>query len=193
MSDIRQKIAKTLIINKLGATHKEIAETYKIKPLVILGTLGQMMNAGLVEKGEKLEIEGQLYLITEKGLLEFGSKIDLNEKEESPLEQIESEPVVKESLTAEIEDFETRAPFSNDEIESFKISKQAKVNTDNFKVWQIIDDMGEKFVELLSQSKAKPIENIDYKIATLNLLADTDIYNQKISATLRAIAADLRA
>ena len=213
MSELRQKIAHALIKTRLGLTTRELAEDFKIKVQQINGTIQQMANSGLVERGDVLAGEGQVWLITENGILEYGSKNVV----ESPLEQnenlrenpncrhaiedfeianlkpsnsVELEPVVKESLTTEIEDFETRAPFSNDEIESFEIPKQAKVNTDNFKIWELIDEMGAKFANLLAESKSKPIENIDYKIATLESLAD--IYNPKISATLREIVADLR-
>jgi hypothetical protein len=61
---------------------------------------------------------------------------------------------------------------------------------ETFDVFQLTDNLASSFISLMQSKKEKPIENIDYKIATLESLAD--IYNPKISATLREIAADLR-
>lgn len=209
MSDIRQKIVKLLIKTPLGLTTREIAEDLKMKVQVVNGSLSQMAQSDFIMRGDYIEGEGQIWNVTDSGKMEYGNKIDMKNVEPVPivekssLEQIENESVVEE-ITAtgkknlpvdskmeitEIEDFETRAPFSAEKIAAFPVATKIKVNAEN-KVWQIVDEMGNKIARLLAENKAKQIENIDYKIATLESLAD--IYNPKISATLREIAADLR-
>lgn len=166
MTDIRSKIAKSLIANKLGLSAKELAEEHGYKVLQINGSLGQMMNAGLVEKGEKLEIEGQVYLISEKGLLEYASKIDLNEKVESDM----------------------KTQLSEDEI---KVTRQNKLNTNNFRIWEIIDRMGAEFVELLSEQK-NMIENKDEMIRFLDGFIISPFIDEKSRANFVKISNFLR-
>lgn len=224
MSDIRQRVVKALIKTKLGLTTREIAEELSMKVQVVNGSLVQMAQSGFIERGEYIEGEGQIWLVTELGVAEYGNKSDveslLAQNEKTPVETIEAAPIVEESALEQIEDFETRISPNQESaihdfnkhrsvavdsemettapleielttgIESFEIPKHAKMNTENFKVWQIVDDMGEKLIELISQSKAKPIENIDHKIAVLENLADW--INPKHGATLREIAVDLR-
>lgn len=214
MASMRQNIARALIKTRIGLTPREIGEDLQMKPAVISIDLSKMAIEGLAIKGEYLEGGGQLWTITEKGVETYATKEDLEVKppveisqakpKNKPLSEIKSvkmpvevktnvqpvEPVAVENAATEIDDFETRFPFSGVEIDEFETPKTAKLSTDNFAVWKIVDDAGSKFIELLADLKPKQIENIDYKIATLESLAD--IYNPKISATLREIALDLR-
>lgn len=76
MSDLQQKIAKSLIRVRLGLTVAELADEWNIKPLIINGARSQMQHEETIEKGEFLEGEGQLWIITEKGIKQFGNKAD---------------------------------------------------------------------------------------------------------------------
>lgn len=187
----RRKIVKELQKNKIGFTARELAESLKIKVQTISATLQQMALSGFVQRGEFIEGEGQIWEVTELGIAEYGLKSDLEVKTNVQVEVIAvdkedvnrvvemlvatDEPVVKESLTTETE-----------ETVAFK----HEMTPDSFQIWQIVDEAGAKFKQLLEQKQAKPIENMDYKIATLESLAE--IYNPKIGATLLEIAADLR-
>lgn len=98
-----------------------------------------------------------------------------------PAEVVESVEVVE----AVVESIETVAEMP---VESTEMLFEK--HTQNFKVWQIVDALGAKVIELLAETKPKEFDNIEYKLATLESLAE--IYNPKIGATLREIAADLK-
>jgi predicted DNA-binding protein (UPF0251 family)/predicted transcriptional regulator len=149
----------------LAQNEKTVVETVEAAPIVEESVLEQIEKTGVEA------IEAVAMPLTDSEVAEIEKR------------------VIKESLTTEIEGFETRAPFSAEEIAAFPVTTKIKVNVEN-KLWQIIDEAAEKFAKLLAENKAKPIENIEYKIATLESLAD--IYNPKISATLREIVLDLR-
>jgi DNA-binding Lrp family transcriptional regulator len=207
----RRKIVKELQKNKIGLTAREISEDLKIKVQTISATLQQMALSRFVQRGELIEGEGQIWEVTELGIAEYGVKSDLEVKtnfQESVLEKTEgladhcscernelgeffcnrfdncrmteNDSFVEIALDAEITVTET------EETIAFK----HEMTPESFQIWQIVDEAGAKFKQLLEQKQAKQIENIDYKLATLESLAD--IYNTKISATLREIAADLR-
>lgn len=224
MTDLQTKIGKSLIKTIGGLTSREIAEEHNIKVLQVSGTIGYMINAGFVEKGEKCEIEGQIYLITEKGIAEFGGKSEpvekiavekiavpkpknkpvevknnvpesaLEQNEKTPVETIEAAPIVAESVLEQnvIDEIveKVNAEVAVAEVAEFEDLPLKKMNPDEFQIWKIVDQAGTDFIEILNNKKAKPIDNIEYKIQTLESLAD--IYNTKISATLREIAIDLR-
>ena len=204
MSDIRQRIANELIKNSFGLTVRELAEELDAKPQQISGTIQHMVTAECVEKGEKLEIEGQVYLITPEGREKYGTKkaaeeSALTQTEKTVVETIEAAPIVEESVLEQNETepktlvFEdthfTPAPY---ESELAEIDKKhlSEMEIGTFEVFQLTDNLASSFIKLMQSKQAKPIQNIDYKIATLESLAE--IYNPKISATLREIAADLR-
>jgi DNA-binding MarR family transcriptional regulator len=186
MSDIRQKICKALIASKVGLTTREISEDLKTKIQVVNGSLSQMAQSGFINRGEYLEGEGQIWEITALGVTEYGSKSDV----ESALTQtVEVVAVDKDDISTIVEILAESEPVT-DEIKATEIPIN-KMELETFDVFQLTDNLASSFISLMQSKKEKPIENIDYKIATLESLAD--IYNPKISATLREIAADLRA
>lgn len=164
MASMRQNIARALIKTRIGLTTSELSDDLQLKPAVINMDLAKMAIEGTAEKGEYLEGEGQIWKITEKGVETYGIKSDL-----------ETVPIVSEAVDSEIET--TEMPLKEMEIGTFE-------------VFQLTNNLASSFIKLMQSKQAKPIENIDYKIATLESLAD--IYNPKISATLREIVADLR-
>lgn len=212
----RRKIVKELQKNKIGFTARELAESLKIKVQTISATLQQMALSGFVQRGELIEGEGQIWEVTALGIETYGTKSDLEVKppvetlqakqknkplaeiksvqmpEKSPLTQnektvvetAEAAPIVTESVLAQIV-VESVLPEPEETV-----ALKHEMTPDSFQIWQIVDEAGVKFKQLLEQKQAKPIENIEYKIATLESLAD--ILNSKHSATLRQIAADLR-
>jgi len=219
VSDIRQKIVKAL--TKTPLTAREIAEDYKLKVQSVSATLQQMALSNFVQRGDFAEGEGQIWEVTELGIETYGTKADLevivvDKKDVKQVVEMlvaTDEPVVEESLLTEIEVIvaenlcgceitECETPenleeieLTEEEIEAFEMPPtmppKHSMTPESFQIWQIVDEAGAKMIELLKAKQAKPIDNIDYKIATLESLAD--IYNPKISATLREIAADLRA
>lgn len=76
MSDLRQKIAKSLIRVRGGLTASEIANEYNIKPTSVSGMCQQMLLDETVEIGENIESTARLWKITEKGVKTYGNKAD---------------------------------------------------------------------------------------------------------------------
>lgn len=217
MASMRQSIAKALIKTRVGLTTRELSDDLQLKPAVIGMDLAKMVIEGTAIKGEYIEGEGQLWEITEKGVELYATKEDLEVKppveisqakpKHKPMDEIKSvkksvevknEVIVAENLCAgEITECEPPAndiEVTDEEIAEFKLPEMMPpkhaMTPESFKIWQIVDEAGAKMLELLKEKQTKPIENIDYKIDTLESLAD--IYNPKIGATLREIAADLR-
>lgn len=196
MASMNQQIATALIKTKLGLTSVEISDELQLKPSVIGMAMAKLYKDGIVEKGDYLEGEGQLWTITEKGIEKFASKDDVVEVKAN----VQVEPVIKQTTATKkeviqkseivVEDFETRAPFSKAEIDLMEMPKQAKVNPDNFKVWEMLDRFGEEFSKLLNEKPKLIVENKEYKIKTLESLSE--LYNTKIGKTLKDIAQDLR-
>lgn len=200
----RRKIVKELQRNKIGFTARELSESLKIKVQTISATLQQMALGGFVQRGELIEGKGQIWEVTELGIAEYGVKSDLEVKTnvqveaESHLEQkqvttsnvgeskVESEKQVKTSPV------DSKMETTESELTGLELAEKRfnEMEIGTFEVFQLTDNLASSFIELMQAKQAKPIENIDYKIATLESLAD--IYNPKISATLREIAADLR-
>lgn len=168
MASMRQNIARALIKTRIGLTTSELSDDLQLKPAVINMDLAKMAIECTAEKGEYLEGEGQIWKITEKGVETYGIKSDL-----------ETVPIVAKSVLEQIDEKKVEIPIST-----------RRLNPEESPIWKIVEQAGADFIEILNSKKAKPIENIDYKIATLESLAD--IYNPKISATLREIVADLR-
>jgi hypothetical protein len=214
MASMRQSIARALIKTRVGLTTRELSDELQLKPAVIGMDLAKMVIEGTAIKGEYIEGEGQLWEITEKGVELYATKDDLEVKvitqakpKNKPMNEIKSvkkpvevknEVIVAENLCAgeitECEPLANDIEVTDEEVAEFKLPEMMppkhSMTPESFLVWQIVDDAGGRFMELLNTKKAKPIENIDYKIATLESLAD--ISNAKISATLREIATDLR-
>lgn len=177
MASMRQNIARALIKTRIGLTTSELSDDLQLKPAVISMDLAKMAIEGTAEKGEYLEGEGQIWKITEKGVETYGIKSDLEVKQETDEIKSVKKPTGHENLPVDSEIETTEMPLKEMEIGTFE-------------VFQLTDNLASSFIKLMQSKQAKPIENIDYKIATLESLAD--IYNPKISATLREIVADLR-
>lgn len=76
MSDLRQKIAKSLINVPGGLTASEIANEFNIKPTSVSGMCQQMLLDETVEIGENIESTARLWKITLKGIKMYGNKSD---------------------------------------------------------------------------------------------------------------------
>ena len=74
MSNLKQKIAKSLIKTRIGLTTREIAQDWNLKPVSVSGMCQQMELDGTIAKGEYLECEGRMWSITAKGIENYGSK-----------------------------------------------------------------------------------------------------------------------
>ena len=203
MSELRQRIAKALIALPLGLTVRELADEAITKQTVINGTISQMQTENLVQKGEYLEGEGQIWMITEKGIEMYGKSVEV----ESPVVKVKTvaaaapvkikkekvTPIIKKVIPVECKKETPACEPNHEPLNEIEFSADAKkISTENFAIWQMVDEMGAKIVNLLAVSKTTPkrIDDIEYKIETLESLAQ--IYNPKISATLRQIAVDLR-
>ena len=226
MSDIRQKIVKALIATKLGLTTREVAEELTMKVQVVNGSLGQMVVSGFVDRGEYIEGEGQIWKVTELGITEYGNKKDVeslltqNEKmpvetvepapivEESPLEQIVNEPVIKESLTTEIEtvatEIETVAtrmnPIQESALHDFEKHLDVKnnvpgnvlLNPELFELVKTIDENNAKIYELFTKKPKKIIFNRENKINELHKLCGSGVLNNSTVVILNEIIGDLQ-
>ena len=203
MASIRQNIAKALITTTL--TDHEISDDLQLKPSVIRMELSEMENEGIAVKGEYLEGEGQLWAITEKGIALFASKeavVEIKKRVAKvkktaakpkglPLSELKSVALADKSKTVCVEvvsDEPGTTPVVSDKIENVIIKD---LNPQNFAIHKAINNAVEIIISHYEPLITKrEIYNFDYKIATLEALADT--HNSKIGATLREIASDLR-
>jgi hypothetical protein len=162
---------------KNGMTARELAILAGLDPSKTrhYDALARLAEANIIEKSDST------FFITDYGLSTL--KSPLTQTVETPVETVEAAPIIEESALTQIEE-----PVVNESLTTeIPINK---MELETFDVFQLTDNLASSFISLMQSKKEKPIENIDYKIATLESLAD--IYNPKISATLREIAADLR-
>lgn len=90
MASMRQNIARALIKTRIGLTTSELSDDLQLKPAVIGMDLAKMAIEGTAQKGEYLEGEGQLWIITEKGVETYATKEDLEVK--PPVETSQAKP-----------------------------------------------------------------------------------------------------
>lgn len=96
---MRQNIARALIKTRIGLTTSELSDDLQLKPAVIGMDLAKMAIEGTAQKGEYLEGEGQLWIITEKGVETYATKEDLEVKKETGAIKSVKKPVeVKSNL-----------------------------------------------------------------------------------------------
>lgn len=209
---IKKQILKELSKNKSGLTNFELSEKLGLTKQQVNDSLRESSLDAYVLKGESLGVEGINYSITSKGLSysksQKGEKSPLAQPEKAPVETVKPAPIVVESALesdrinpiqeSALHDFEKHldvvsdepypTPVTSDKIENVIIKD---LNPKNFVIRKAVDDAAEIIISHYESLITKrEIDNFDYKIATLESLAD--IYNPKISATLREIAADLR-
>lgn len=190
MSDIRQKIGQALIKTKLGLTTREIADELNVKPNIIVLNLNNMSNDELVEKGEYLEGEGQVWIITEKGTVEFGGK---NETVKTPVTKDDENPATVAKKSVKNTTFKptyVKSMKITDEVPPMPMSKM-KPEIGTFEIHQIMEQAAVELAKLFEKKPKRVILNRENKIKTLMTLSE--LGNNSISAILNDIISDLQA
>lgn len=181
----KDRIARAMSASSTGLRFEEIRKLSIANEAIIRHEIKEMESRGYVKRTGSAATTR--YELTMSGRMMF-----IIGNDESPLTQNEKtlvETVEVTPITEEIDLTQTEIEVVTEEITATEIPIN-KMELETFDVFQLTDNLASSFIKLIQSRQAKSIDNIDYKIATLESLAD--IYNPKISATLREIAADLR-
>ena len=181
----KEQIARAMSASNTGLRFEEIRKLGIANEAIVRHEIKEMESHGYVKRTGSAATTR--YELTMSGRMMFiigNDEITLTKSEKAHVETVEAAPIVEESVLEQIEN-----EVVTEEITATEIPIN-KMELETFDVFQLTDNLASSFIKLIQSKQAKSIENIDYKIATLESLAD--IYNPKISATLREIAIDLR-